>query len=545
MILEELQRFGNVHVKHIENALSLELDLEGLAVVAAPVADFARNVYVRKEVHLDLDDAVAAAGLAASALHIEAEPALAIASDLRLGKVREQIAYMSEHTGIRRRVRSRRPSDRRLVDVDDLVYILDARDGLVLSGFLLRSVDLLAQPLVEDLVDQAALARSRNARHADELAERYRDVDAFEVVLGRALDHDLLAVPFSPVSRHGYLLLSGEVLPRKRLRTILDIIHRSLRHELSAVDTGSRPYIYDVIGSIHRLLVMLDYEESISRIRQFPQRSKQLRIVLLMESDARLVQDVQDAYQTGSNLGRQPYPLRLAARKRAGRSGQRQIVETDVRQEAEPCPYLLEYLICDHRFFFSKRKTVQKVQRLNDRKIAELCYALSADSDREYLRLEPSSPARLAAVYPHVFAESFLHEFGARLAVPSLEIRQKPLECMVVMRTPSAVAADVFVHDVPSVRTVKHLLDERFRKILVRHRYIHAVLPCQSLDDLAEVALVLHACEDFSESSACDALVLFYYEFGVHLLREAQAVAVRACAEGIVEREEPRLQFRN
>jgi hypothetical protein len=73
--LEELDALLDRHVEHVGDRLALELDLQRLAVVALALADVAGDVDVGQEVHLDLDDAVALAGLAAPALDVEREPA--------------------------------------------------------------------------------------------------------------------------------------------------------------------------------------------------------------------------------------------------------------------------------------------------------------------------------------------------------------------------------------------------------------------------------------------------------------------------------------
>ena len=78
--LEELQPFLDRHVEHVGDGLGLEGDLEGLAVVALPSAHVAGDVDVRQKVHLDLDDAVALAGLAAAALDVEREAAGLVAA---------------------------------------------------------------------------------------------------------------------------------------------------------------------------------------------------------------------------------------------------------------------------------------------------------------------------------------------------------------------------------------------------------------------------------------------------------------------------------
>src|SRR2546430_7820658 len=90
--LEEVQRLLDRHVEDFGNGLALEVHLERLAVVPSPVADLARHIDVRQEVHLDLDRAVAGARLAAAPLDVEREPPGQITTNLRLCGLREQPA---------------------------------------------------------------------------------------------------------------------------------------------------------------------------------------------------------------------------------------------------------------------------------------------------------------------------------------------------------------------------------------------------------------------------------------------------------------------
>ena len=127
--LEELGGLLDRHVEDLGDRLALEVHLERLAVVAGAVADLARDVDVGQEVHLDLDRAVAGARLAAAALDVEGEAARQVAADLRLGRLGEQLAHVVEDAGVGRRVGPRGAADRRLVDADDLVEVLEAGDA--------------------------------------------------------------------------------------------------------------------------------------------------------------------------------------------------------------------------------------------------------------------------------------------------------------------------------------------------------------------------------------------------------------------------------
>ena len=98
--------------------------------------------------HLDLYDAIPIACFTPSAFYVKAEPPLAVSSKLCFRKLREQIPNMCEYAGIRRRIGTRRPADRSLVDVDDLVDMLDPLDLLVLARFLLAAIHFFCNGLI-------------------------------------------------------------------------------------------------------------------------------------------------------------------------------------------------------------------------------------------------------------------------------------------------------------------------------------------------------------------------------------------------------------
>src|SRR5215212_5229165 len=130
-VAEELECLLDRHVEHVGDRLALEADLERLAVVAPPVALLARHIHVRQEVHLDLDLAVAATDFAAAPLYVEAEAPRLVSARPGLLRATEQVADLIEDAGVGGRIRARRTADRRLVDVDDLVDLLEPADAPV------------------------------------------------------------------------------------------------------------------------------------------------------------------------------------------------------------------------------------------------------------------------------------------------------------------------------------------------------------------------------------------------------------------------------
>src|SRR4051812_16444751 len=126
--LEEVGRVLYRHVEHVGDRPALELHLQSLAVVAGAVADVAGDVDVGQEVHLDLDQAVALARLAPATLDVEREAAGLVAARLAFGQAGEPVADLGEGAGVGGRVGARGAADRRLVDVDDLVELLESGD---------------------------------------------------------------------------------------------------------------------------------------------------------------------------------------------------------------------------------------------------------------------------------------------------------------------------------------------------------------------------------------------------------------------------------
>src|SRR5690606_4494803 len=172
---EQLERILDRHFQHVVDAVALVQDLQRLAVVALALADVAGHVHVRQEVHLDLDQAVALAGLAAATTHVEAEASRRVAARTRLGHLGEQLAQRREQPGVGGRVAARRAPDRRLVDVHYLVEQVEAFHRTVRRGLVRGTVDLVGGQRVERVVDQGRLARAGHAGDRGEQPGRDRE----------------------------------------------------------------------------------------------------------------------------------------------------------------------------------------------------------------------------------------------------------------------------------------------------------------------------------------------------------------------------------
>ena len=123
-----------------------------------------------------------------------------------------------------------------------------------------------------------------------------------------------------------------------------DVVGRALRDHAAAVHAGAGPEVDDVVGVADRVLVVLDHDHGVAEIAQAVQRAQQPIVVALVQADRRLVEDVHHADQAGADLAGEPDALRLAAGERLGAAIERQVVEADVAQEAQPLADFLDDL---------------------------------------------------------------------------------------------------------------------------------------------------------------------------------------------------------
>src|SRR5262249_42730594 len=159
----------------------------------------------------------ALAGLAAAALDVEGEAAGLVAARLGFGQAGVPFADRGEGAGVGRGVGARGTADRRLVDVDDLVDMLEALDAVVGGRTFARAVQLAGERAVERVDQKPRLAAAGDAGDAGEQAERNLGRDILEIIAARIHHLDGAAMVRRPPLRHRDLQLAGEVLAGQRV----------------------------------------------------------------------------------------------------------------------------------------------------------------------------------------------------------------------------------------------------------------------------------------------------------------------------------------
>src|SRR5690606_2134431 len=184
---EELDALIDGHLEDVGDRLALELDLQRLAIVALALADVADDVDVGQEVHLDLEDTVALAFLAAPALDVEGEATGTVTAGFRFRQAGKPFTQRREGAGVGGGVGARGAADRRLVDVDDLVEEFEAGEAFMRGRDHARAVKAPRDGLVHGVDHQGRLAAAGHAGDGHEHAKRHIDRDVLEIIAGRAL----------------------------------------------------------------------------------------------------------------------------------------------------------------------------------------------------------------------------------------------------------------------------------------------------------------------------------------------------------------------
>src|SRR6266849_1478415 len=243
-------------------------DGEGFGIVAAAAANFTHHVDVGKKIHFDAAEAVALAGFAASALHVEAEAAGAIAALARFGKHGEEIAYRSENTGVGGGIGTRGASDGCLIDFDDFVDLVGAQDFAMRRGRFRRAIELLCERAIKNVIDERGFAGAGNTGDDEEHAERQRDINFLEIVGAGAENLNGLSVGAAALIGDGDFRGAAEVLSGEGFRGGFDLLWLALRDEIAAGVARTGAEVDNEVGAADGVFVVLDDQDGVAEIAE-------------------------------------------------------------------------------------------------------------------------------------------------------------------------------------------------------------------------------------------------------------------------------------
>jgi hypothetical protein len=116
-------------------------------------------------------------------------------------------------------------------------------------------------------------------------------------------------------ARHRYTQLVTEVTTGKGPRVRPDILYTTFRDHFTSESSRSRPEIDHMVRGLNCLLVMLNDDDSVTQVSETTQGCEQPFVVPLVQSDTRLVENVEHSYQSRADLRGEPDALCFSSRE--------------------------------------------------------------------------------------------------------------------------------------------------------------------------------------------------------------------------------------
>ncbi len=313
---------------------------------------------------------------------------------------------------------------------------------------------------------------------------------------------------------------------------------------MPAVDAGAGADVDHVVGREDRVLVVLHHDHRVADVAQVLERLEQPGVVALMQADGGLVQHVEHAGEPRADLRGQPDALALAARQRAGRARQRQIVEADVDQELQPLADLLEDADGDLVLLFGELLRQLGEPRVGgaDRHIRHLADVQGVDLHGQRLRLEPVAAAGVARMRHLVARQLLLDPVALGLAEAALDVVDHALERLGVFVLADAVLVDEL--HLLLAGAVEDGLLHLLGQLLPRRRHRHLEVLGQRLQRLLVVGRGAARLGPGIDRALLEAQRRVRHDqVGLEAQLGAEPVALGAGAGRRVEREQPRLDL--
>ncbi len=263
---------------------------------------------------------------------------------------------------------------------------------------------------------------------------------------------------------------------------------------MPAMLARARTDVHEPVRGAHGVFVVLDDQHGVAQITQPGQRADQSFVIPLVQTDARLVENVHHTHQATADLRREADALCLATRKRVRAAFKRQVVQPDIHKEAEPLPDLLENRPGDHLVAHRQRlypvirpgcEPLRESQCLTDAQAGYLRDIPPRDRDAEALRLELRTLADGARLHGHIPLNLIAHEVRRCFRVSSLQVRkhalERGLEALSAMLHRDDLAVRAMQQDMKLVRREFPHRRTNGELVSLRHGVQHAAPVCSGV----------------------------------------------------------------
>ena len=298
------------------------------------------------------------------------------------------------------------------------------------AGSLARSHQAAGGGLEQGVDDERRLAAAGDASDAGEDAEGDAGGDVAQVVAAGADDaQGALGIGLATLGERD-AAAAGEVSAGEAVGVGGDFVRGALGDDVATVDAGGRSHVDQVVGGADGVLVVLDDEDGVAEGLEAAQRGEQALVVALVQADAGLVEDVEDAGEAGADLAGEADALALAAGQGGAAAGEGEVVEADVDQELQAVGDLAQDAAGDLQALRGEgaRDGGEEVEGAADGQLARLGDGAAGDADGEGLGLEAGPVADGAGLLGLVAAEFLAHPGAVGLAQAADQVGQHALE---------------------------------------------------------------------------------------------------------------------
>src|SRR4051812_27103387 len=127
--------------------------------------------------------------------------------------------------------------------------------------------------------------------------QRNGNVDALKIIFPRAFDDQAGAIARAATIRSRNFLASGQILRRRRGFVIADLLEFPLADDVPAVNSRPGTHLHKIISTTNSLLVMLNNDNSVTKIPQSFEGADHLDVVLGVQADGGLVENVEHSHE--------------------------------------------------------------------------------------------------------------------------------------------------------------------------------------------------------------------------------------------------------
>ena len=247
-------------------------------------------------------------------------------------------------------------------------------------------------------------------------------------MLSGPFDRQDIAVALSTGGGHRNAPLTAEVLTGHRLCTGHDLFHRTGTDHFPAVDAGAGADVDNVVCRPHGVFIVFHHNERVPQVPQLFQGRNELVVVLLLKTDAGLIEDVEDSGQSRTDLGGEPNALTFSAGQGPRAAGQVQVFEADALQELQPGFDLFQNEFRDDLIPLGKLEVLKELQFLLNGEMGQFIDVEAADGDRKALRLQTFSVAEFTVMFRHDLFDLSFGDLRTGLLVLALEVVDDPFE---------------------------------------------------------------------------------------------------------------------